>query len=345
MICKVLKQVSNFCSQILLSKRRLKNIGVEGAKMKTYNAAVFFIDILGFSFLTKGQIQGITEKDYESWGVDSSVEHPYSYLAATILIEFRDALLSLKNQVPGLNVAQISDCAFIWSADVVELLKGVHKLMWTMVKEKGILCRGGLSYGEIVTIDNSNNELGAFVVGDAVSRAAKNESKLKGPRITMDMEFPRAIWNHSADAKSIEYISHDLFHEIQSEINMDVVDEYRWYLCDDEFIKSQTCPPNYNQRIEVTKKRLTLASVLKFHPKMGWNSRGKDGLVHLQAGVQAISKNGLLGVLHLFETQIVMDDDKRSVGHVNRLDAKVMGDRYFKIEEKDKWNEALTECD
>ena len=57
MICKVLKQVSNFCSQILLSKRRLKNIGVEGSKMKTYNAAVFFIDILGFSFLTKGQIQ------------------------------------------------------------------------------------------------------------------------------------------------------------------------------------------------------------------------------------------------------------------------------------------------
>lgn len=313
--------------------------------MKTYNAAVFFVDILGFTSLTKGQVKGITQIDYEAWGVDGNVEHPYSLLAATILVEFRNVLLKLKNQVSDLRIAQLSDCAFIWSEDVTELLKGVHWLMWAMVKDKGILCRGGMAYGEVVTVENENNELGAFIVGDAVSKAAKNEGRLKGPRITIDDDFPYAVWNHSRNAHCLEYISCDLFHPIQSEINMDVVDEYRWYLCDYEFINTSTYPPDYFQRVELTKKRLTLANVLRYHPRMGWNSRGIDGLVHLQAGTQAISKNKLLNVLHLFETQMVMDDDKRSIGNVERLNAKVIGDRYFRIEEEDMWKEALSECD
>ena len=36
--------------------------------MKTYNGAVFFVDILGFSALTKGQVIGITKKDYDAMG-------------------------------------------------------------------------------------------------------------------------------------------------------------------------------------------------------------------------------------------------------------------------------------
>lgn len=297
--------------------------------MKAYNAAVCFVDILGFSFLTKGQIKDITVMDYQAWGIDEKVTHPYSYLAATILVEFRDALLTVKKQFPDIHIAQFSDCSFLWCNDVIELLKGVHRLMWLMVEEKAILCRGGLSYGEVVTVEDADNELGAFIVGDAVSRAAKNESRLKGPRITMDEEFPQAIWDCKDRAEHINWISSDLFHCIESEINMEIVDEYRWYLCESDYIKNQQYPPSYEQLKDMTKRRLKIANVLKYHPKMGWNTRGKEGMTHLEAGIQAISKNRLLGVKHSFECSIVLDD-KRSIKNVERMNAIVETDECFK---------------
>lgn len=311
--------------------------------MKTYNGAVFFVDILGFSALTKGQVTGITKKDYDAWGVDSEVEHPYSYLAATMLVEFRDALLTLKKHLPSLNIAQISDCAFIWSENAKELLTGVHEFMWNAIGNKGILCRGGLAYGEIIEVENVDYSLGAFVVGDAVTRAAKNEQKLKGPRIAMDENFPHDIYVNVKNAPYLEYLSHDLYHPNESEINLEVVDEYRWYLCDANFVASQKYPPSQKECVELTKKRLTLAYFLKLHPRMGWNSRGKEGLVQLCAGAHAISRNGLLHVLHLFETKQVLEDDKRSIGNVERQDAIMMKAEYFSTDEREKWEELISE--
>ena len=201
--------------------------------------------------------------------------------------------------------------------------------MWFMVEEKAILCRGGLSYGEVVTVEDADNELGAFIVGDAVSRAAKNESRLKGPRITMDEEFPQAIWDCKDRAEHINWISSDLFHCIESEINMEIVDEYRWYLCEADYIKNQQHSPSYEQLKDMTKRRLKIANVLKYHSKMGWNTRGKEGMTHLEAGIQAISKNLLLRVKHNFECSIVLDD-KRSIKNVESMNAIVETDECFK---------------
>lgn len=308
--------------------------------MKTYNAAVFYVDILGFSTLTKGQVQGITQKDYDAWGVDATFVHPYSFLAATILVEFRDVLQQLKQRIPSLHIAQISDCAFIWCEDISEFLKGVHLFMWTAVRDKGILCRGGISYGEIVEVENIDYALGAFVVGDAVTRAAKNEGRLKGPRITMDENFPHDVWTHS---KNVQYVSHDLFNALQSEINMEKTDEYRWYLCDSEYISNQNHPSSYKECVEQTKKRLEIANVLKYHPRMGWNSRGEEGLIHLSAGELSISKNNLLHVLHSFESQIVLNDDNRSTGNVKKANARVNNDQYFSLDQEDKWRQSFAD--
>ena len=313
--------------------------------MNSYEGAVFFVDILGFSALTKGQVQNITQKDYGAWGVDYNLEHPYSFLAATILVEFRDVLQQLKQKLPSLHIAQISDCAFIWCEDMTEFLKGVHLFMWTAVKDKGILCRGGISYGEIVEVENVDYALGAFVVGDAVTRAAKNEGRLKGPRITMDENFPHDVWTHAKNAHCIEYISHDLFNELQSEINMEKADEYRWYLCDADFIANQKNPPTYKDCVELTKKRLEIANVLKYHPRMGWNSRGEEGLTHLSAGEFSISRNSLLHVLHRFETQIVLNDDNRSIGNVEKANVRVKNDLYFSTEQEEEWRQSLADCD
>ena len=311
--------------------------------MKTYNGAVFFVDILGFSALTKGQVIGITKKDYDAWGVDSEAEHPHSYLAATMLVEFRDALLTLKEHLPSLHIAQISDCAFIWSENAEELLIGVHEFMWNSIGNKGILCRGGLAYGQIIEVENVDYSLGAFVVGDAVTRAAKNEPRLKGPRISMDVEFPHDIWANTKNSPYLEFLSHDLFHPNESEINLEVVDEYRWYLCDANFVANQKYPPSYKECVELTKKRLSLANILRLHPRMGWNSRGKEGVVHLNAGEQAMSKSGLLHVLHFFETKQVLTDDNRSIGNVLKQNARVMNTEFFSTDEKEKWEELMSE--
>lgn len=134
----------------------------------------------------------------------------------------------------------------------------------------------------------------------------------------MDEDFPHDIYVNVKNAPYLEYLSHDLYHPNESEINLEVVDEYRWYLCDANFVTNQKYSPSYKDCVELTKKRLTLANILKLHPRMRWNSRGKEGQVQLCAGEQAISKNGLLHVLHLFETKQVLEDDKRSIGNVER---------------------------
>lgn len=313
--------------------------------MKSSNAAVFFVDILGFSALTKGQIANIKPVDYEAWGLTETDCQNHSFLAASILLEFRDVLFSLKQHLPNLNIAQISDCAFIWCEDISTFLRGVHFFMWTAMKDKGILCRGGLAYGEIVEVPNVDYELGAFVVGDAVTRAAKNEGRLKGPRITMDETFPQAIWDSMKGNCALEYLSADLFNDILSLIDLNEVDEYRWYLCDESFLYDFSSRiPGHQNFVELTKQRLTLANVLKYHPRMGWNTRGKDGLVHLEAGELAISQNKLLAVLHCFETKIVLDDN-RTVGNLSKADKRVMKDHYFRSDEKEKWEQALQNAD
>ena len=98
MMKKIIKTIWTFCSNVFDSQRMPKDNNDNIVKMKTYNAAVLFVDILGFSALTKGEVTSITQKNYEAWGVDGETEHPYSIMAATILVEFRDVLLKLKQQ-------------------------------------------------------------------------------------------------------------------------------------------------------------------------------------------------------------------------------------------------------
>ena len=313
--------------------------------MKSSNAAVFFVDILGFSALTKGQVQGIKPEDYEAWGLTDSDCQNHSFLAASILLEFRNVLSSLNQYLPDLKVAQISDCAFIWCEDVNTLLRGVHYFMWTAIKEKGILCRGGLAYGEIIEVPNVDNKLGAFVVGDAVTRAAKNESRLKGPRITMDETFPLDVWDAMDDNTAITFLSSDLYHDILSLVDMTEVDEYRWYLFDETFLSGRsTTLLDFRGYVELTKQRLMLANVLKYHPRMGWNARNKEGKIHLEAGEFALSQNKLLDVLHLFETRIVLEDN-RTMGNMNKANQRVLNDRYFSKDEEDEWKLAASEAD
>lgn len=313
-------------------------------KMRSYNGAVFYVDILGFSALTKGLVSDITPDDYAAWGVTQNLEsHPFSFLAATIIVEFRDVLHQLKIRYPRVNIAQLSDGAFIWSEDVKLLIQSIHFVMWTMIQQKGILCRGGVAYGEIVEVDNVDHNLGAFIVGDAVTKAVKNEGRLKGPRVTMEDSYPDVLWNKLGRSSINVQFAHDIFHPNRSEIDLSVVDEYRWYLCEDSLL-SETRILSLKEKIELTKKRLHLANTLRFHPRMGWNSRGEEGLVHLRAGVKSLSANRILGILHYFETDNVNQEERRQ-SRLESANKRIDTDIYYSLADEKKWQSHLDDLD
>lgn len=312
--------------------------------MKKYQGMVFFIDILGFSALTKGQVSDVSKHDYEAWGLNSvDMQNPI-YLAANIIVEFREVLCQLKKKYPNLNVAQLSDGAFVWCDDAIMVLKAVHYLMWNLVIHKGILCRGGISFGEIIEMPEIDQSLGAFIVGEAVSCAVKNEGCLKGNRVTMDLSVPDAFWDKLPERSiGCEY-SADLFHPCESEIDYRTVDEYRWFLCSDDQLSMLTNDLNHDFFVQMTRDRLKLVNVLKLHPRMGWNSRSVEGLHHLSSGVCSLTKNRLLNVLHNFESAIV-EDGPRSMTHYLKANALVDKDTYYHVNQEEMWRSALVDLD
>lgn len=298
--------------------------------MNAYKGAAFYIDILGFSALTQGQVVGIEKEDYEAWGINDKQQQNHHVLAATIIVEFRDVLLALKKHIPSIHIAHISDCAFIWSEDVAELLRGVHYFMWSAVRDKGILCRGGISYGEILEVENEDYALGSVVLGDAVTRAVHLERVLKGPRIAMDVEFPHAVWTYAKGIRCIQALTPDLFYAMTNEIDMAEADEYRWYLCDEDFLVNRGFPISMADRFEMTKARLSVFNTLKYHPRMNWNTKDDKALVQLTAGAMAISKDKLMLVHHLFESSTVLTD-KRSMTNLERANKRVQNAYFEKV--------------
>ena len=312
--------------------------------MKQKKSGVFFIDILGFSALTKGQIKNILEEDFQAWEL-KEVEYDSSFLSAKIILEFRSTLQQLKEKYPAIDIGQLSDCAFIWSDDIVLLMQAVHFMMWTMIGKKGILCRGGVSYGDIVEISNVDYKSGAFIVGNAVTNAVKNEGRLKGPRVPMDLTVSDMIQKSFKRDSFVMYLSQDLFHNIESMIDMNQVDEYRWYLYDDDMITdSSVGMPSLNTKIRLTKQRLKLANVLKSHPRMRWNSLSEDGRIQLKAGVKSLTENGLLDILHNFEMNDIYNFP-RTMKNLLSFDASVDNDTYYTTAQRNEWLARLENLD
>lgn len=262
---------------------------------------VFFVDILGFSALTQYQIN-LNEEDYKARVLKHN-QWDNSYFAAEILIEFREVLLEVKKEIPAINIAQLSDCAFLWSDNIWTLLCSVHLTMWLMIQERGILCRGGLGLGSMVGAKREPKAFGEFVVGSAVTMAVKNEGIFKGPRIAMDPSFPQELWNYKKknDLKLGYKLINDIFHECENPINYQFVDEYRWYLCNKEQFDRVTKEHSVtnDEKKEVTRDRIILCNSLIYDPRMRWNTIN-EGNTHIQAGIKAISSDNILDFHHNF---------------------------------------------
>ncbi|WP_018676229.1 adenylate/guanylate cyclase domain-containing protein [Riemerella columbina] len=157
--------------------------------IKNYEGAVFFVDILGISALTNGAIP-LKNEDFKPWLNDRKL-YTNQFLGASILTEFRKLLSSIKGKNSKITITQLSDCAFIWSEDILEVLVFCSKFMHQAIKN-GILCRGGLAYGEIIETKQPHN-LGRFILGDAVTQAAKLESQSKGCRVLINRGLPETL--------------------------------------------------------------------------------------------------------------------------------------------------------
>jgi hypothetical protein len=292
-----------------------------------FEGAVFFVDILGIGFLTQNQIK-LDEDDYRPWLDKYHLEYNAQHLSAAILSEFREILNQLKHEFPNVKFAQLSDCAFIWSENITSVVIIVSRLMNKCVKN-GILCRGGMTFGEIIET-KQNLDLGKFIVGDAVSRAVKLEGLAKGARVLIDQELPTKLWHY--DEKFRNKIN-PLFVPFVNQLDYITYDEFKWYLVP---VLSQSIDNLDNisdlERVAFTKERLKLAVNVMCSPRFNWNSKNNAGQVQLRASVNFLAENDLLNIHHNFDwTDIVYP---RSAGNVNSISKKIDDYQQFFVVKK-----------
>lgn len=243
--------------------------------MKEYLGAVFFVDILGIGALTQGKI-AIQKDDFiaHSFKISNSTsEHVF---CAALLMKFRRILNKvMKNN--GVKVAQLSDCAFIWSENASLVLEAAREIMWESTSS-GILCRGGMSYGEIVEPDSVNVQLGKFICGKAATQAVKLEGSGKGARIFIDETVPSEVCFS---------IQEEAFRPNINPIDFSYLDEFMWGLYPQKI--SQTHSLNSPDSKNRLNKILTLVSLLRFSPKFGWNVTSNEGKLQVASTMDSIS--------------------------------------------------------
>lgn len=283
--------------------------------MRSFQGAVLFVDMLGFSALTRGKLT-LGAEEYEPWKITPKGDFPHQLLAAQILLAFRKALMRTNRNFKQVKIAQLSDCAFLWSSDLGAIVDAGRYLMHEAVL-MGLLCRGGLAVGDIHEPNKVDHSIGAFVVGDAVTRAATYETMGKGMRIFTDSDTARFILK-KRPAES--------FQPLINPLTGDIVDEWQWYA------------PTYSRRLKrnLTTSREVLNSLVYYHtmfrysPKFAWNATTPEGCRQLACSITAVSDvmeslSGSAGTYKYSVDQLLLTntnrcDETRILIHKNFLD-------------------------
>lgn len=283
--------------------------------IRKYDGAVFFVDLLGMSALTNNLIP-LEHEDYDCWLSQYKLEFTNQFLAASLLADFRKILIDLNDKFDSVTVSQLSDCAFVWSKNVTDIVVFSSQFMASAISA-GLLCRGGLTYGEIIET-NQNHELGRFIVGKAVTDAAKLEGIAKGSRVLIDADIPNNLNKLDPD---FAVRTRPLFVPFTNPLDYTKYDEFKWYLCPNLSHEVGNLDLlTFEEKRTLTKQRLKLANKVRCSPKFGWNSKSKEGLIQVKATINFIAENKLLDVYHTFAWEdIVSKRDEKAVGAVNRL--------------------------
>lgn len=298
------------------------------------NGAVFFVDILGFGALTKKKIK-LEDIDYEAWN-KTDEEKSNQFFAMNILKTFRSSLTLIHKKYSNVKVAQLSDCAFIWSENIIEVVLFANNLMASCI-ENGILCRGGLAYGEILESDDSN-QMGHFILGDAVTRAVELEGKAKGCRVLIDDELPSALYKFD---KNFSNQIMQLFSPFHNLLDYSIYDEFKWYLVPYMSKKTNLIHLKDIEKIDLIKARLKLASLLRCSDKFHWNSLSQEGFVHIRASLDFITDYNyeVINVWHDFrwdayhEIWGISNNQTRSASMLEKVNEIIESSQSYKIVE------------
>jgi hypothetical protein len=284
-------------------------------EIQRHNGAVFFVDILGISALTN-ELLPLEKSDYKYWLKDYQVENTPQYLAAAILSKFRSLLMALDDEFENVTISQLSDCAFAWSEEITQVVLFASKFMNRAIKA-GLLCRGGLAYGEIIET-NHIHSLGRLIVGKAVTKAAKLEGLSKGARVLISEDLSLELYHQN---KKFSELTIPIFQPFTNPLDYRVYDEFKWYL----FPELLANPPDlsilsFNDRVKNTKERLKIGSEVRCSSKFNWNTKSEEGLVHLRATINFITASSLLKVSHKFHwNDSVPKRDQRTVQELNNF--------------------------
>lgn len=241
--------------------------------MKEYTGAVFFVDILGVGALTQGKIN-ITEEDFLAHEFKYEPGFSEHQFCANLLSKFRKILSVATRNIKNVKVAQLSDCAFIWSPEPDIVVNVARDIMWKSMLS-GVLCRGGIANGQIVEPEKINSKLGKFICGGAVTEAVKLESMGKGARVFIKPEL----------VSELNKISPYAFTVRESPIDFSIVDEFLWY----KYPKNiQSTFDSCNEK-HVLIGLIQLIAAIKYSPKFRWNALSDEGQRQLASTLDVIS--------------------------------------------------------
>lgn len=252
--------------------------------MNQYDGAVLYLDLLGIGALTRGQVK-LTESDYLAWVVEQDAGH--HFFAAKLLQRFRLELIAVSKlyQDAGLRVSQLSDAAFIWSTDAGLVAEAARDLMWRLTM-KGVLCRGGLAYGQIIEPDKVNRSLGEFILGDAVTEAVNLEGAGKGCRVFCDTDVAHAVLKRF-------HFRRDPFHALRNPLDGSVIDEFVWYALP---VKIDRYNYTKVEAAEIARAQVELLAALKYSAKFRWNCTSSAALMQIACSIESVSKSLTLSI-------------------------------------------------
>ena len=241
------------------------------SNLRVYEGAVLFVDLLGISALTKAKTDIVTEQDFAAFGNEKQNNLRNQVFCAVLLTQFRKNLRS--RAARELRVSQLSDCAFVWSEDIDKVVEFSRALFWQNLKS-GLLCRGGLTYGEIVEPKKIGKGIGDFVCGEAVTRSVELERTGKGSRLFIDRDIGGQTFSNTPA---------DVFEPVSSAIDFKTIDEYLWFALPAEGDVSFHTPAKHIMSI------IDAALHLRFAPHFRWNTISDEGRIQIGATIERMS--------------------------------------------------------
>ncbi|MFL1515289.1 hypothetical protein [Pseudomonas prosekii] len=245
--------------------------------MEQYKGAVLYVDILGISNLTRKKVD-LHQEDYEAWGITDRSKWNEHFFCAFLLSAFRSCLKQTKKKYPSIQISQLSDCAFIWSRDVVSVAKAAQYLMSILVKT-GVLCRGGIAYGDIIEPGKVAKSLGQFILGEAVTMAVEYEGKGKGCRL---FTGPDLVLNLTCARPLSNRYPVESFVGLQNPMTGETVDEFRWYF---QTLSEESVFDEEARHLQL----LDLIAGLMSSPRFRWNATSEAGKLQLACSIASLS--------------------------------------------------------